>query len=78
MVLTLRCSGDGVAFNSVKIDIGVPVLSVRYERYSLCALQGIASALQRYSAPAIIRVFRMLSLHHPYIYVIPTELVSLE
>ena len=54
MVLTLRCSGDGVAFNSVKIDIGVPVLSVRYERYSLCALQGIASALQRYSAPAII------------------------
>ena len=55
MVLTLRCSGDGVAFNSVKIDIGVPVLSVRYERYSLCALRGIASALQRYSAPAIIK-----------------------
>ena len=62
MVLLSRCSGDGVAINSVKIDIRVPVLSVRYERYSLCALRGIVSALQRYSAPAIIKSPKELSL----------------
>lgn len=54
MALLLRCSGDGVAINSMKIDIRVPVLSVRYERYPLCALRGIVSALQGYSASAII------------------------
>ena len=54
MVLALRRSADGVSFNSVKDALRVPVLSVRYERYSPCAPRGIASALQRYSASDII------------------------
>ena len=54
MVLSLRRSADGVSFDSVKNAPRVPVLSLRYERYSLCAPRGIVSALQRYSASDII------------------------
>ena len=54
MVLALRRSADGVSFNSVKNALRVPVLSMRYERYSRCAPRGIVSALQRYSASDII------------------------
>ena len=55
MVLSLRRSADGVSFDSVKNALRVPVLSLRYERYSLCAPRGIVSALQRYSASDIIK-----------------------
>ena len=55
MVLSLRRSADGVSLDSVKNALGVPVLSVRYERYSGSAPRGIVSALQRYSASDIIR-----------------------
>ena len=54
MVLSLRRSADGVSFDSVKSALRVPVLSLRYERYSLCAPRGIVRALQRYSASDII------------------------
>lgn len=54
MVLSLRRSADGVSFDSVKNAPRVPVLSLRYERYSRCAPRGIVNALQRYSACAII------------------------
>ena len=54
MVLSLRRSADGASFDSVKNALRVPVLSVRYERYSMCAPRGIVSALQRYSASDII------------------------
>ena len=54
MVLSLRRSADGVSFDSVENALIVPVLSLRYERYSLCAPRGIVSALQRYSASDII------------------------
>jgi hypothetical protein len=54
MVLSLRRSADGVSFDSVKNALRVPVLSLRYERYSHCAPRGIVSALQRYSASDII------------------------
>lgn len=54
MVLALRRSAGGVSFDSVKNALGVPVLSLRYERYSLCAPRDIVTALQRYSACAII------------------------
>ena len=54
MVLALRRSAGGVSFDSVKNALGVPVLSLRYERYSHCAPRGIVSALQRYSASDII------------------------
>lgn len=54
MVLSLRRSADGVSFDSVKNALRVPVLSLRYERYSLCAPRGIVRALQRYSASDII------------------------
>ena len=57
MVLSLRRSADGVSFNSVKNNLRVPVLSLRYERYSACAPHGIVSALQRYSASDIIIIF---------------------
>ena len=56
MVLSLRRSADGVSFDSVKNALRVPVLSLRYERYSHCAPHGIVSALQRYSASDIIKV----------------------
>ena len=54
MVLLLCRSADGVSFDSVKNALRVPVLSLRYERYSHCAPRGIVSALQRYSASDII------------------------
>ena len=54
MVLLLCRSADGVSFDSVKNALRVPVLSLRYERYSLCAPRGIVSALQRYSVSDII------------------------
>ena len=54
MVLSVRRSADGVPFDSVKNALKVPVLSLRYERYSSCAPRGIVSALQRYSASDII------------------------
>ena len=55
MVLSLRRSADGVSFDNVENALRVPVLSLRYERYSLCAPRGIVSALQRYSVSDIIR-----------------------
>ena len=61
MVLPLRRSVDGVFFDSVKNALRVPVLSVRYERYSPCAPHGIVSALQRYSASDIITIKMHLS-----------------
>ena len=57
MVLSLRRSADGVYFDSVKNAHRVPVLSLRYERYSRCAPLGIVCALQRYSACDIISQF---------------------
>ncbi len=54
MVLLLCRSADGVSFDSVKNALRVPVLSLRYERYSHCAPRGIVSALQRYSESDII------------------------
>ena len=54
MVLSVRRCADGVTFDSVKNALKVPVLSLRYERYSLCAPRGIVSALQRYSVSDII------------------------
>ena len=54
MVLSLRRSADGVSFDNVENALRVPVLSLRYERYSLCAPRGIVSALQRYSVSDII------------------------
>lgn len=54
MVLLLCRSADGVSFDSLKNALRVPVLSLRYERYSLCAPRGIVSALQRYSVSDII------------------------
>ena len=56
MVLLLCRSADGVSFDSVKNALRVPVLSLRYERYSHCAPRGIVSALQRYSASDIISI----------------------
>ena len=56
VVLSLRRSADGVSFDSVKNALRVLVLSVRYERYSLCAPRGIVGALQRYSASDIISI----------------------
>ena len=55
MVLSLRRSADGVSFDNVENALRVPVLSLRYERYSLCAPRGIVSALQRYSVSDIIK-----------------------
>ena len=55
MVLSLRRSADGVSLDSVKNALGVPVLLVRYERYSGSAPRGIVSALRRYSERAIIK-----------------------
>ena len=60
MVLSLRRSADGVSFDSVKNALRVPVLSLRYERYSLCAPRGIVSALQRYSVSDIISLHSLL------------------
>ena len=57
MVLSVRRCADGVPFNSVKNALKVPVLSLRYERYSSCAPRGIVSALQRYSASDIIILY---------------------
>ena len=54
VVPLLHRSADGVSFDSVKNALRVPVLSLRYERYSLCAPRGIVSALQRYTASDII------------------------
>ena len=65
MVLSLRRSADGVSFDNVENALRVPVLSLRYERYSLCAPRGIVSALQRYSASDIIKT--IFSLFFPFI-----------
>ena len=69
MVLSLRRSADGVSFDNVENALRVPVLSLRYERYSLCAPRGIVSALQRYSASDIIILFLPLQTNRNYIVV---------
>ena len=68
MVLLLCRSADGVSFDSVKNALRVPVLSLRYERYSHCAPRGIVSALQRYSANDIITFSKSLSTKRPLIF----------
>ena len=50
MVLLLCRSADGVSFDSVKNALRVPVLSLRYERYSLCAMSGTHYALRAVSS----------------------------